>query len=410
MTKLLGFTRPSLAFLSISAALGLLAGGCSDGMGSGDAGACVPKTCADLGATCGKTLDGCNNVIECGTCTDGQTCGAAGPNVCGVGTCTPDTCGAANQTCGLRADGCGTVWNCGDTCPPGSTGGASGTGGTDGGTDGGSTGGTTAGTGGAVTGTGGGSSDAVSPLGSGVFQGSGQATAASAADNVNRYAESTIKRDSDWYYFIVNGWGPGFQNSSVSWNGTSFIVSMSGTPGGGGQPVGYPAAFCGNYADKAGLTDCGLPKAFSELTTLKTGWRWDANGNTGQYNAAWDIWLGDGTNLQSYLMVWLRDPPGQQPAGSKKTGGVSVGGQTWDVWAGSVNGKPIVNFVRPEGSDLSEYEFDVLDFHSKAAELSGTLGVSLAGDHVNSVAVGFEVWNSVTNVKTIDFYVDPRPR
>jgi len=76
---------------------------------------CTPKTCSALDADCGDTSDGCGNVISCGTCSNGETCGAGGPNRCGVGACTPTTCAAASAECGLVGDGCGKTLDCG-TC------------------------------------------------------------------------------------------------------------------------------------------------------------------------------------------------------------------------------------------------------------------------------------------------------
>lgn len=37
---------------------------------------CVPKTCADLGTTCGQTPDGCGGAMDCGTCPGGYYCRA----------------------------------------------------------------------------------------------------------------------------------------------------------------------------------------------------------------------------------------------------------------------------------------------------------------------------------------------
>ena len=46
---------------------------------------CKPKTCADLHAGCGPQSDGCNAVIQCGSCTAPGTCGGGGvPNQCGA--------------------------------------------------------------------------------------------------------------------------------------------------------------------------------------------------------------------------------------------------------------------------------------------------------------------------------------
>jgi hypothetical protein len=44
---------------------------------------CVPTTCAAQGKDCGAISDGCNMVLDCGTCHAPQRCGANVPNVCG---------------------------------------------------------------------------------------------------------------------------------------------------------------------------------------------------------------------------------------------------------------------------------------------------------------------------------------
>jgi hypothetical protein len=81
---------------------------------------CAPKTCADLGIQCGPAGDGCGNVIQCGDCPAGQTCGGGGtPSVCGS-SCTPKTCTQQNIQCGPAGDGCGGLLQCG-TCPAGQT-------------------------------------------------------------------------------------------------------------------------------------------------------------------------------------------------------------------------------------------------------------------------------------------------
>jgi len=243
----------------------------------------------------------------------------------------------------------------------------------------------------------GGGSALGSQLGKGTYQGSGDTNA--------QYAEQDVYRNGVGYMFIANGWGKGWQNHSISWNGTSFTLkSLNGTQGADYSPAGYPSMFCGLYSQKQSDA-CGLPIAISTAKSIKTGWRWKANGNNGQYNAAWDIWLGNAGKLSAYLMVWLREPPGQQPAGSAALAGATVTGLpgTWNIWKGSVNGLPIVNYVQPEGKDLSELEYDVLDVYNDAIKRN----YSLPGAQIMSVAVGYEVWNGpVTNIVTEDFYVD----
>jgi hypothetical protein len=88
-----------------------------------DAGACVPQGCP-ASIQCGPWSDGCGNLQNCGDCPPGQTCGGAGVNgQCGVrpdgGVCVAQPCPASVQ-CGPSGDGCGNVIQCGD-CPPGQT-------------------------------------------------------------------------------------------------------------------------------------------------------------------------------------------------------------------------------------------------------------------------------------------------
>jgi hypothetical protein len=224
--------------------------------------------------------------------------------------------------------------------------------------------------------------------------------------SMEQYHTAEVGRSGTPYILITNGWGPGFESHTVSWNGTSFIVeAMQGSRGSSGQPASYPTVFCGRYSVMQ-VPSCGLPRPLSEITSLRTGWRWSANGNTGAYNAAYDIWLGTETGFGMYLMVWLRDPPGEQPAGSRTTHqGVAVANVpgVWDIWSGTVNNRPIINWVRPEGMDSPELEFDVMDFIRDAQ----MRGLTITGTQVNAVAVGFEIWTGpVTNLESVDFYVD----
>jgi hypothetical protein len=225
--------------------------------------------------------------------------------------------------------------------------------------------------------------------------------------SADRWTKSDVKRDELNYYFMANGWGPGFQSQTVSWKGTSFSVdTMQGTRGAGFEPASYPTVFCGTYSDSRSGA-CGLPKALADITSLRTGWRWSANGNAGQYNAAYDIWLsttGDISGHSAFLMVWLRDPPGQQPAGTRKVASVSVTNApgSWNVWTGSVGGKPCISYVRNEGQDSPEIEIDVMDFVRDAAARQ----IALPGSTVLSVAVGFEIWSGpIDKLKSDDFYV-----
>lgn len=63
--------------------------------------------------------DGCGGVVECGGCSNGQTCGAGAiPNTCALGSCKAKTCEEVGLSCGWVSDGCGAVLLCGECATP----------------------------------------------------------------------------------------------------------------------------------------------------------------------------------------------------------------------------------------------------------------------------------------------------
>ena len=90
---------------------------------------CNAKTCSDLGYSCGKNSDGCDGVIDCGTCASPSFCGGGGYSKCGTtpswqqdggaggsdaaSSCVPKTCADLGYDCGYAGDGCGNSLNCG---------------------------------------------------------------------------------------------------------------------------------------------------------------------------------------------------------------------------------------------------------------------------------------------------------
>jgi len=89
-----------------------------------DGGWCSPLTCASLKLTCGPAGDGCGGQIACGTCPQGQACGAGGAlGQCGVTGCKSLTCAAQHVNCGPAGDGCGGQIECGTCTAPATCGG-----------------------------------------------------------------------------------------------------------------------------------------------------------------------------------------------------------------------------------------------------------------------------------------------
>jgi hypothetical protein len=240
--------------------------------------------------------------------------------------------------------------------------------------------------------------------------GFGAPTQGGSGTSTAKYFGTDVTRNGDTYRFITNWWGSGWVGSTMTYNGASFSASNTmGTSMPDGTPIGYPTTYCGRYSENNGFGNCGLPAAYSTIDKLWTGWKWSATGSGGQFNAAWDIWLGTASTFQSYLMVWLRDPPSRVPAGNAGINAITVPGVpgVWNIRYGTVNGRPIVNYVRSEGQDACEFEFNIMDFISDAqARAATTSGLTLPGDTVRAVAAGFEFWTGpFSNVTSEDFYV-----
>jgi len=98
-------------------------GGAESGADTGAGPQCTPKTCAQMGASCGSAPDGCGGKTQCGDCPGGQKCGGGGKNVCGTDECFPKSCAQLGAQCGWVSDGCSQAINCGGCPPPGTCGG-----------------------------------------------------------------------------------------------------------------------------------------------------------------------------------------------------------------------------------------------------------------------------------------------
>ena len=94
-----------------------------DGMVTGADGACVPKTCTDIGVECGPAEDGCGGVLNCGVGKSGSSPEGGAGVVCGpcIELCV--TCKALGVECGWSGDGAGGVQYCGECAFPKTCGG-----------------------------------------------------------------------------------------------------------------------------------------------------------------------------------------------------------------------------------------------------------------------------------------------
>jgi len=328
--------------------------------------------------------------------------GGAGATASGGASATASGGASATASGGTSATGGASATGSGGRSAGGTS--ASGSGGLGAGGRGGAAGGS--GSGGSNTSGSGGSNTSACRVGSTTgAPGFGSPMTMGSGMSTDKYGGGDVTRDGVGYRFITNWWGQGWKTANVSYSGTGFtIASAEGTSMPDGTPIGYPTTYCGLYSERMAGGNCGLPAAFSTIDKLWTGWRW-SSADKGQYNASWDIWLGTASAFQSYLMVWLRDPTGRQPAGDSKIENVTVAGEpgTWVIHYGTVNSRPIVNYVRAEGQDACELELNVMDFINDAKSRSV---LTLPGDTVRAIAVGFELWTGpFANITSEDFYI-----
>ena len=85
---------------------------------------CCPMSCESLGVACGNAGDGCGGLLQCGTCAMPETCGGGGHlGLCGPDPscdagCCPKTCAQLGFSCGQVSDYCGGALDCGTCLAP----------------------------------------------------------------------------------------------------------------------------------------------------------------------------------------------------------------------------------------------------------------------------------------------------
>ena len=193
--------------------------------------------------------------------------------------------------------------------------------------------------------------------------------------------------------------------------GTGFRVSQSSIvmPVDGG-PGGYPSIYQGCHWGQC--TSDGLaahPVLASDLTPGKVTTNWSTvQPASGTYNVAYDIWFNkkpktSGQPDCTELMVWLNHTGGVEPFGAPIAAGVSLGGRTYDVWAGRQHwGKTITYLMRTPVTSVTGLDVGVL---AQDAAQRGYLPQSC---YLIDVEAGFELWRGGTGLATKSFAVHLR--
>ncbi len=225
------------------------------------------------------------------------------------------------------------------------------------------------------------------------------------------------------YMVFNNNWGnPSGSDQTINYVGNSFTVaSWTGSAPGGGVPVSFPSLYIGANGQTPGLLPGvqattpdgdGLPKVISSIGTLMSTFNWTppTATPTGDYNATYDIWLaappppaiGYGDALSGFVMVWLYKPGNHQPIGSQ-VGTASIGGRTWNVWAGPRGtgtnpNRPVISYVAQTpitGTTFSNQDLKPFLTDAATNAIIPTTPTNLHTSTawlVTDVFAGFEIW------------------
>jgi hypothetical protein len=192
------------------------------------------------------------------------------------------------------------------------------------------------------------------------------------------------------YTIMNNRWGTSAtQCINVTTNGFQ-IVQQDGTGNLSGSPVSYPAIYAGcHYSNCSPSTN--MPFQISAIGSANTSVSVTYPGS-GTYDAAYDIWLNDTTNVsgvqKTEIMIWLNHTGSIQPIGSN-TGSATLGGHTWAVWTGNNGANNVVSY---QSSGITSFSADLKPFLLDA--ITRGSGYGNTSWYLTSIQMGFEPWVS----------------
>jgi hypothetical protein len=222
------------------------------------------------------------------------------------------------------------------------------------------------------------------------------------------FARAKVNVDGHDYVIQNNNWGnPSGTDLELTYKNNSFKVT-AGSGTGDSAPASFPSLYIGASGNTAnGVYSThpadNLPTKISALTSVTSTFRY--SGSTTTFNATYDIWFAKSIptttyndGIDGFVMIWLRDPSGKQPIGSKKRT-ATVAGMSWDVWVGprgagpmgSTSSAPVVSFVNPVENDNSRAQnftnVNIKEFMTAAAPDID------ASWYLTDVFAGFEIWS-----------------
>ena len=219
----------------------------------------------------------------------------------------------------------------------------------------------------------------------------------------------TLSVSGGEYTVQNNEWGSSARECVTTNGGTGFTVASSAiaiaTNATHGAPGGYPSIYKGCHWG-ACTTGSGLPVPVSGIRpgTVTTSWSTSQPGGSGIYSATYDIWFNQepvtGTPDGTELMIWLNHNGPVHPTGHETAGGVSLGGRSYDVWAGRRGGWKAISYAMTNGATAVS-NLDLQPFVADAL----SRGYLRSSWYLAGVEAGFELWQGGAGLATGSFSV-----
>ena len=201
------------------------------------------------------------------------------------------------------------------------------------------------------------------------------------------------------YTVMNNRWGTtATQCINVTTSGFQ-ITQQDGTGSTSGAPVSYPAIYLGCHYSVCS-PNSPLPMQISQIGSA-TSSTTESYTSSGTYDAAYDIWLNDTTDVsvvqKTEIMIWMTRQGSVQPIGSQ-TGTANLAGRSWAVWTGSNGQNNVVSYL---GSGISSFSFSVMDFVNDTLSRGSQYGNR--SWYLTSIQNGFEPWSGGVGLAVSNF-------
>ena len=199
------------------------------------------------------------------------------------------------------------------------------------------------------------------------------------------------------YIYQQNEWNSTLTQCANVGPNAQFSITTANFSNGGGSPATYPSLYKGCHpfggeTPNQGIctSNSNMPILVSNVTGATTSV--SGSGSSSIYDFAYDLWFTSNGSVQgrpnggTELMIWLNYAGSIQPFGSQ-IATATIGGATWDVWAGN-QGWNTISYRRQTHTN-SVSNLDLRPFFNDAVS-RGYLSNSA---YLMDIEMGYEIWS-----------------